>query len=221
MAAAIQAPSYQERLLGLGANGSGKSVLFRELLSHYPRWTVIDPKHDFEPIKLESQKYVIIENPNDRRWNEPRVLYRPLPEYTTGPWAGYFLRRLFYQARKDQHDPKKRRILYLDEGQFGARTGAGPWMSNIAIAGRALNLGFWVVSQRPAWIPSEIRTEAHRIYVFFLKRKADRAEVIDLADDQLDDDQLRGGTESYQFYELKRMPGGRVKVTHYPPIKVR
>ena len=223
MPAYIEAPSLDERILFLGANGSGKSTLARAMLALYPRWTVIDPKHGFDPMpNAKGEKdWVIIDDPQDRRWQRDKVLYRPRPEYMESKWMAFFFRRLYVEAQRNQGKPEKGRVCYLDEGKFGVQANSmyWQWLSSIAVTTRSFHtLGFWYASQRVAGIPVEVRTEAWRIYVFFLKSKRDRVEVVDLADDLITEQQLRNSTENYHFLEIRRGEGGRAHICKFPPV---
>lgn len=211
-------PDYQERVTFLGSNGSGKSVLAKELLSpHYPRIVVIDVKHDFEPYK----PYTLIKKPNDWRWSfrvDGRILYRPSPEYNNGPWLDEVLRRLYLRAQKT--GKKKPFIIYVDEALYLSKVGATQWLAALAVSGRSLGVGLWVSSQRPKWIPVEVRSETWRWYVFFLDYDEDAKEMVKYTHGRISVDELQEPKQSYSFWEIKRdtREGGKKIITHYPPI---
>lgn len=230
MPALIEAPSLEARVLFLGANGSGKTILARQMLQYYTRWTVIDPKHAFKPIvtSKDGPDWVVISDPHDKKRRQPKVIYRPTPEYMAPEWMAFYFRFLYDEAQqeykkgqKDREYVPKGRVLMLDEGKFGVTPNSlyWRWLANVAVVTREWGtLGFWYLSQRVGGIPVEIRTEAWRIYVFFLHSKRDREEVVDLAADQLTEKDLRAGTADYRFIELRRVEGGKMHVAKYPPV---
>lgn len=214
----LEPPVYQERLLLMGANGSGKSQLAGALLgSGYPRWVAIDSKGDFPA----PQPHVVIRTPDDRRWSWNRdggILYRPKPEYNTGPWLDEILRRLFLRAQKEGKTAPF--VVYVDEALFLSKLGHTRWLSALAVSGRSLKVGLWVSSQRPAWIPVEIRTEAWRWLVFYLAYSEDEKEVLRYAKGQISPAQLQEAAVDYSFWELKRGKGGKVQATHFPALQL-
>lgn len=102
-----------------------------------------------------------------------------------------------------------------------AKTGATTWLSSIAVSGRSLEIGLWLTSQRLAWIPVETRSEAWRIYIFYLASEEDEKEVIKLTKRRLSLDQLNALSADFSFYEIKRGTGGILQVTKFPPIQVK
>lgn len=230
--AVIQTPSYKERVFFLGANGSGKTELSSLMLAAYPRAYILDVKYDF-PVPWPEGTYKIFDTPPNvggfRAWfastfggksweRAERVIYRPKPPYDSGPWITYWLDWLFRRARKQ--GKKKPFIVDLDEGAWAAYNGAKAAMSRLAIAGRSIGIGLWITSQRPRGIPVETRSEAWRWYVFYLRSRDDRKEVVDYLDKQISEEDLSSTTENYQFWEVRRGEGGRMNYRLMPPIKI-
>ena len=219
--ARISSPRYSERLLFLGSNGVGKSVLIREMLSKYPRSVSVDTKGDFEPI----QPFVVVDNPDDRRlYNENTVVYRPRPEFKTGAHLDNVLGRLFARAQ-ETYDVKNRTqlrpfVVNIDEGLAFSKRGHTANLAEIAVSGRSLNIGLWVASQRPVWIPVEVRSEAWRLYVFYLAYEEDEKEVLKLTKGRLTLKQLQEGFDNYSFWEIRRgkESAGRLEIRHCPKV---
>jgi hypothetical protein len=221
--ATIQPPTYKERLLFLGSNGTGKSVLIRELLAKFPRSVSIDTKGDFEPI----QPFVVVEDPDDKRLlQEDTVVYRPRPEFKSGPHLDAVLGRLFTRAQAT-FDVKNRKqlrpfVVNIDEGLALSKRGYTANLAEIAVSGRSLNIGLWVASQRPVWIPVEVRSEAWRIYVFYLLYEDDEKEVLKLTKRRLTLAQLQEGFENYAYWEIRRGKdsAGKLEIRHCPRVEM-
>ena len=223
--AVVTKPSYKERVFIVGANGSGKSYFAARLLDVLPRWVTIDLKGDFgEDIQLD-QRARVITSPTDWRWRLfpqrlPRVIYRPHPRYYGS--VDDLIGKLFDQAKalKKRHKAghKYRFYVYCDEGLLQSRGRRTTNLAGAAIAGRSLELGLIVTSQRLAWIPVEIRSEAWRTYVFYLSSTKEEKEVIELSKGRVTLDQLEALGADFSFYEIKRTAGGLQTVTHYPKL---
>lgn len=218
----IAAPEYRERLLFLGSNGSGKSVLARQMLAvGYHRVRAIDLKGDFSLL----QEHRVVREPGDwRGFRHRHVVYRPKAPYDSGEWLDRILDRWYHEAkatfdekRKAQRNPT---VIYVDETLALAHSRRTEALAKIAVAGRALDLGLWCSSQRPVWIPVEARSEAHRIYAFYLQYEEDEKELLKYAKRQLTLEQLQGGMHHHSFWELRRSrdSAGRWEVRHMPPL---
>lgn len=215
----ITPPGYQERLLFIGANGSGKTHLASRMLRDYPRWVVIDLKGDFP---LPSKDVKIIDKPPVRRsrsieWEQPHIVYRPLPQYIIGAWPTYFLQQMFVRAKK--RGKKEPFLLYVDEGIFLESLGAQTWLKILAVTTRSMGLGLWVASQRPRGIPVAVRSEAWIWYIFYLSYEDDMREVARYSGGQITYKDLQNTKVDFSFFQMKRVKGGKVSVEKFPPIK--
>lgn len=225
--AVITKPGYKERVFIVGANGSGKSYFAARLLDALPRWITVDLKGDFgEDIGLD-QRAKVLTSPTDWRWRFfpreiPRVIYRPAPVHYRSVDA--VVGALFNKARALKKRYGKghpyRFTLYCDEGLLQSRGRDTRNLAGVAISGRSLEMGLIVTSQRLSWIPVEIRSEAWRIYVFYLSSVEEESEVIKLSKRKLTIDQLEALGADYSFYEIKRTEGGLLDVRHYPKLAI-
>lgn len=220
-------PEFYERVVFLGENGSGKSEMALELLQYYDEWVIFDTKHDTEPRR--TQKYTVISTPSDVRWKwAKRILYRPAPEYNNGVWLEEMTRRMYIRGQKTLKKKKGIRkpqqtrpfILYIDEALMYAKLSSAKWLANHAVAGRSLGIGLWVSSQRPKWIPVEVRSEAWRIYIFNLGYEEDEKEIVKVSKGKITVDELHAQTGDYSFYEIRRIKGGNKQVSHFPPMRL-
>jgi len=229
--AQLELPDYEERLLVVGSNGSGKTVFLRALLdSGWPRWVVVDHKGGFTPPHDPDHPVTVVHDPRDRRLlNADRVLYRPSAQFKTRRWYEYLFQRLYARAEAVRRNGK-RFVILVDETLAIARMRAVLWLGNIAVVGREWGVGLWLASQRLKWIPVEAKSEAHRWILFYLSDEDDEREALKFAKGALTLDDLREFTGGHPgsdgkirppFVELRRgaATGGRVVVTAYPPVR--
>jgi hypothetical protein len=227
--AQLELPDYEERLLVTGSNGSGKTVFLKVLLrAGWPRWVVVDLKGNFDVPEGEAQKHVIVHDPSDKRLvTADRVLYRPGPAFKNRYGLEAAFAALYRRAELAGRQGKPF-IVVVDETLAISRMRATLWLGNLAVVGREWGCGLWVASQRLAWIPIEVKSEAWRWYVFFQGDEADELQVIRKAKGQLTLPELRQfttpepGQDGPPFVELRRghATGGRVLVTAYPPVRM-
>ncbi len=214
----LELPTYHERVLLMGSNGSGKSVLAAHMLvaGDYD-YVAIDLKGDFEP---PGGDFVVITRPDDPRWKigYRHIVYRPEPEHADGKALDAILRRLYLRAQSS--GKRHPFVVYIDECLALSESGATRWLQALAISGRSLGVGLWCASQRPRIIPVSVRTEAWRWYVFFLTYTEDEEEVLGYSKRQLTLEALEAGSVDHAFWELKRGAGGRVLVRHWPPLRL-
>lgn len=222
--AVLKLPDPEERLLFMGANGSGKSQLAREMLDGFQYWFVIDLKGDFEPISAD---YIIVKKPTDRRLKQfrkkyPCIVYRPLNEYRNKAWFDFILSWAWDVAKKTMKGKKQLKpfVLYVDEGLMTADLGGDKWISNHAVGSRALGVALWVAAQRPKNIPVAVRSEAWRWYVFYLAYEDDEKEVVKYAKGKINLEDMDAALSNYGFFEIRRIKGGGITIQHFPAMRV-
>lgn len=223
--AELELPDYEERILVVGSNGSGKTVFTRALLgAGFPRFVVVDHKGGFTPPQDPDRPVKCVRDPRDRRLlTADRVVYRPAAEFKTRRWYEYLFQRLYARA---EHAGRSGRpfIVVVDETLAIARMRAVMWLGNLAVVSREWGVGLWLCSQRLKWIPIEAKSEAWRWYLFYLSDEEDEREALRFAKGALTLEQLRELTGGMPppFVELRRgaESGGRVIVTAYPPVRM-
>lgn len=208
----------------------------REVYNVVPRYVVFDPKGDFPEQPGGNEK--IVTSPGSFTWNlfpdglfgsglfrVNRIIYRPDPKYQ--PTMDLRLRHLFYKARKLHIAARKKGLdispyhfrVGVDEGLFQSKNGKR-WLQSAAITGRSFNMGFDVNSQRPVGIPVEVRSEAWRMYVFYLGDVKDQKAVLDYAQGTVTLEDLDDLGDDFSFIEVSRTPGGKRRATKYPPLRL-
>lgn len=202
----------------------------REFYLREPRYCVFDPKGDF-PLAPGDK---VVKSPKSFAWKLfphglwnsglfaiPRMIYRPEPKWQPG--MDMRLRFLFYRARKLKKAGKLPFRVGVDEGLFQSKAFSNSrprWLMSSAITGRSLDLGLDLNSQRPSGIPVEIRSEAWRMYVFYLGDSDDMKAVLRYAQGSLTYDDLEDLGEDFSFIEVRRTPGGRRTSRRFPPIRL-
>jgi hypothetical protein len=209
--APLQPPEYDERVLFVGANGTGKTRLEEELLyaGRYRYWTVIDWKGDFHPIGDHARIHL---PPWEDKgaWKRDRILYQPQrQDLRTAQAIEAVIGFVFDQAQRayDYKSGKSRRprILVVTEAYRLSRARYLQALSDAQVSGRALQLGLWVDSQRPVWIPVELRTEAWRFYTFWLGSTDDEEQVLKYAKGSCTQEDLQRAKQVYSFFEIRRL----------------
>lgn len=154
--------STRERVLFVGATGSGKTELAKRLLRDIKRVLVIDPKHTFilDPFKVRRSLNVYF-------WErkEFQLIARPvrgedikLRDMVEGAYAqGDF-------------------TIYVDElaslaDRFPATLET---LEDIARTGRERGVSLWNAVQRPRWTPKIFMTETETFFVYNLRAEEDR-----------------------------------------------
>lgn len=212
-------------------------MLMREFYYHVPRYVVFDPKGDF-PEAGER----VVKSPKAFTWRlfpnglfgsglfaVPRILYRPDPKYQ--PYMDLRLRSLFYQARKLKKAAKRKGLkrspyhfrIGVDEGLFQSKAFGNSrprWLMSIAITGRSLDLGLDLNSQRLAGLPVEVRSEAWRMYLFYLGYREDMKAAMEYSHGTVREQDLINLGDDFSFIEVRRTPGGKRTARRFPPVRL-
>ena len=222
--AVLTRPRYEERVFFSGANGSGKTILASALIASFPRAIILDTKGDF-PVPWAEGEYQVRTKPwgvgllNSWKWRhgKQRIIYRPSIGYDSGEAIARFFDDCYRKAQKEKGAHP--RILYVDEGAWVSYAGAWRSFARLLISTRSLKLGVWLSSQRPKGIPVEARSEAWRWYVFYLRSREDRKEVVSYLDHQITEYDLESTTKDFEFWEIRRGTGGKMQYRLLPPIR--
>lgn len=158
------------RLAVFGRAGSGKSYLTKwaVLRSQKQRWIVLDTKHDPLFEDWHPHDGLMTMDALARAWRDSaRVVVRPKPFQSTPAILDAYL--------SDLHDAFENFGTLIDETYqvaFGARAGAG--LTGLVTRGRARKQTVIMGSQRPAWVPRFVFSEANGYVVMNLNLKQDR-----------------------------------------------
>lgn len=158
-------PKPNERLLIVGATGTGKTTLARAILKAYPRVLVIDPKCTYEP---EDDRYRMVRSLLALRLHgsSPRLHYRP----STGEGTVAHYDAIYRWAYRQRNI-----MVYTDETYLTMRHTTSPdWQRNLVTCGRELGIGAIFATQRPRGIDTRILTESEHKICFYLANRDDR-----------------------------------------------
>lgn len=186
-----------ERGLIVGATGSGKSYLAKEILRSKHQLIVIDVKGDFS---LPGRKAVRLRTLNDlRHWRGNQrgefALFQPHPEDADNLdfWEEVF-KILFYKRLSGGTLP----FVYIDEIYLVVLSPKKPprYLKAIYCVGRGLKRGVLAGTQRPRGIPVFMRSECNRFICFRLNVKDDLKTMAE----QIGDDLLRHPPKGHRFW---------------------
>lgn len=155
----------------MGATGTGKTTLARELLKGYENVLVIDPKCTYDP---EDDEYKMVRSPSGLNWwvrNKPKIHYRPHPLHQSV--ADYDEVYRWAYNRKDI-------LVYTDETYLTMHHTVSPdWQRAVITCGRELGIGAIFATQRPSGVDLRILTESEHKACFYLAHRDDRRRLAD------------------------------------------
>jgi hypothetical protein len=172
-------PKPNERAILVGATGTGKTTLGRQLLSGYPTILVIDSKCTFGGKRGEPG-YRLVSNPSQLRWCSKRhnlVQYRPDEES-----QGVDDYDAVYKWAYRRNDI----MVYTDEAFLVHHGAYAPdYLRNCVTCGRELGIGMITGTQRPRGVDLRIMTEAEVFYSFELRHRDDRKRMAEMMGDEV------------------------------------
>lgn len=149
-----------ERVVFVGATGSGKTVLAKHFLKRLNRILVVDPKHTFKLDGFARRRSLPLFGKSFR------MIYRPKRDDDLN------LAQLFHDVFRGRNA-----TIYIDElaslnDMFPISTVE---LIDIARTGRERHVAVWTALQRPRWVPRVFFTEAEAVFQFNLRSGEDRA----------------------------------------------
>lgn len=172
-------PAANERAMLVGATGTGKTTLGRQLLAPYPRIIVIDSKCTFGGKRGEPG-YRLVSSPSGLKWCGKRtnfIQYRP-DEESQGVDDYDAVYKWAYR-RTDI-------MVYTDEAFLVHHGAYAPdYLRNCVTCGRELGIGMITGTQRPRGIDLRIMTEAEVFYSFALRHRDDRKRMAEMMGDEV------------------------------------
>jgi energy-coupling factor transporter ATP-binding protein EcfA2 len=164
-------PKSTERMLLVGATGTGKTTLARKLIQSHIADNkkhpviIIDPKCTYDP---EDDRFKLVTSPFALRWQgrQQFIHYRPAPDYQDVKSYDSVYKWIF--ARKEI-------LVYTDETYMTMRGQRSPqWQTACVTCGRELGIGMLFATQRPSGIDLRIYTESEHKICFYLAHDDDR-----------------------------------------------
>lgn len=168
------------RIALFGRSGSGKSYLGKWMIlrSTSMRWIVLDTKHD----PIFDDWHIVTGLPSARQMTEAwgrhaNVVVRPAPDENNDAILDLWLAML--------HDAFTRFGILIDETyQVAYGTRAGPGFTGLVTRGRVRGQTVIMGSQRPAWVPRYVFSEAVGYCIMSLNLKGDRERVAEMVGDR-------------------------------------
>lgn len=162
-------PKHDQRMLVVGATGTGKTTFSRELLKTVPKEQailVIDPKCTYDP---QEDGYTMVRTPSGLNWwngRKKRLHYRPHPlNQTVSDYDEV------YRWAYNRGDI----MVYTDETYLTMHHTMSPdWQRAVITCGRELGVGAIFATQRPSGIDLRVYTESEHKVCFYLANHNDR-----------------------------------------------
>ena len=171
-------PKPDQRLILVGATGTGKTTLARELLRPYKRIIIIDSKCTYGG-KDGEPGFRMVHNPR-QLWNLQKsvdfIQYRP-SEYHQNTLSYDDVYKWCYR----RHDI----MVYTDEGFLVHHGSFAPdYLRACVTCGRELGIGMITGTQRPRGIDLRLMTEAEIYVAFDLRHRDDRKRMAEMGGDE-------------------------------------
>lgn len=172
-------PRGEQRATVVGATGTGKTTLSRQLLYGYPAVIVIDSKCTYGGKEGEPG-YKMVRNPSQLRGIGARdryIQYRPDERHQTVDDYDEV-----YKWCYRRHEI----MVYTDEAFLVHHGSYAPdWMRACVTCGRELGIGMITGTQRPRGIDLRLLTEAEVFFAFELRHRDDRKRMAEMMGEDL------------------------------------
>lgn len=171
-------PKIDERAIVVGATGTGKTTLVRQLLQPYKSVIVIDSKRTYGGAAGEPY-YTMVTSPGELRRlrkSVTHIQYRPDERHLNV--SSYDEVYHWCYRRQD--------IMVCTDEAFLVHKGsyAPDWLRACVTCGRELGIGMITGTQRPRGIDLRLFTEAEVFISFDLRHKDDRKRVAEMAGEE-------------------------------------
>ena len=172
-------PAANERAILVGATGTGKTTLGRELLRGYSTILVIDSKCTYGGKEGEPG-YRMVKTPGGLRWcgkGSKLIQYRPDEDSQSVDDYNEVYRWAY--RRGDI-------LIYTDEAFLVHHGSFAPdYLRNCCTCGRELGIGMITGTQRPRGIDLRIMTEAEVFYAFNLRHRDDKRRMAEMMGEEV------------------------------------
>ncbi len=183
-------PKKTERMIVVGATGTGKSTLVRQLLPAYKSVLAIDPIGYLGATdgKGHLDGYKLAQTPDEvaRLGKRHKLIqYRPRPEFHY--WEPYD--QVFHWVFE-----RGNTLLFNDEAYRVMRNNreAPTWLNACSTAGRQRGVGMITCTQRPTGIDLRLLSEAEHYVCFRLRKEVDRKRMAEVMGDRVVTHPARG-----------------------------
>lgn len=171
-------PKPDQRLIVVGATGTGKTTLMKELIRPFKKVIIIDSKCTWEG-KRGQEGYHMVHNPRalqGLRASVDFIQYRPDERHQTV--VDYDEVYKWCYRRTD--------ILVVTDEAFLVHHGsyAPDWLRACVTCGRELGIGMITGTQRPRGIDLRLMTEAEIFVAFDLRHRDDRKRMAEMGGDE-------------------------------------
>ena len=171
-------PKPDQRMILVGATGTGKTTLARHLLRPFPTVIVIDSKCTYGGSEGEPG-YTMVHSPKSLRGLRSSIdfiQYRPDENHQTV--ADYDeVYKWCYRRQK--------LMIYSDEAFLVHHGSYAPdWLRACVTCGRELGIGMITATQRPRGIDLRLMTEAEIFAAFDLRHRDDRKRMAEMGGDE-------------------------------------
>jgi hypothetical protein len=171
-------PKSDQRLIVVGATGTGKTTLVRQLLLPYKAVLVIDSKCTYGGKKGE-EGYQMVTSPKalwGLRPSTTHIQYRPNERHQNVSDYDEVYRWCYRR-----HD-----IMVCTDEAFLVHHGshAPDWLRACVTCGRELGIGMITGTQRPRGIDLRLLTEAEMFIAFDLRHRDDRKRMAEMGGDE-------------------------------------
>lgn len=203
-----------------GKTGSGKSTLARAIVKPRPRVIVFDPKArrvewaGYEPLEHFGQFAGFLGDMDDGHF---RVYYAPEASKREARLSSLCRLLMHWNRRHNAGEIDRPVTLLVDElaDVFPNHAGVKPGMQELCQKGRSYGISVVGISQRPARVHPDFRSNCANVAAFKFGFPADVAAICEAMEDAAVEAAIKG-LSPYEFVAYDDAKGWKVE----PPVKV-